>query len=186
MATTVLFVQGAGEGTHDDWDDKLVRDLERALGNGYSVLYPRMPDEAEPNYPAWKQKLVATFRELEDGAILVGHSFGGAVLMQVLVEHPPECRLGAIALIAAPFIGEGGWSIDPMQPMDDLASRLPAGVPVFLYHGDGDREVQPEHLSLYAKAIPRAIARILEQRDHQLHNDLSEVARDIRSVSDDA
>jgi len=178
----VLFVQGAGEGTYEDWDNKLVRDLERELGSGYAVLYPRMPDEAQPRYSAWKKKLLDTFHELEDGAIVVGHSFGGAVLIQVLAEHPPKCRLGAISLIAAPFMGEGGWPSDHMQPMNDMADRLPADVPVLLYHGVDDRDVPPEHLSLYVKAIPQAVARVLEHRDHQLNDDLSEVARDIRSV----
>src|SRR5215469_8678211 len=47
MVKQVLFVQGAGEAAHDAWDAKLVRSLERALGEGYRVLYPRMPDEAD-------------------------------------------------------------------------------------------------------------------------------------------
>jgi hypothetical protein len=50
MPKQVLFIQGAGAAVHDAWDDKLVRSLERALGDGYSVLYPRMPDEADPHY----------------------------------------------------------------------------------------------------------------------------------------
>ncbi|MFC0505264.1 hypothetical protein [Micromonospora costi] len=47
----VLFIQGGGAGTHDDWDDKLVDSLRRKLGNGYEVRYPRMPDEGDPSYP---------------------------------------------------------------------------------------------------------------------------------------
>jgi hypothetical protein len=38
-------------------------------------------------------------------------------------------------------------------------------------------------LELYAKLIPRAVVRRLAGRDHQLGNDLSEVARDIRSLN---
>ena len=30
----ILFIQGAGEGTYDEWDDKLVDSLRRALGDG--------------------------------------------------------------------------------------------------------------------------------------------------------
>jgi hypothetical protein len=32
MKTQVLFVQGAGEGVHDQWDDKLVESLRRLRG----------------------------------------------------------------------------------------------------------------------------------------------------------
>ena len=45
--TDVLFVQGAGEGVHDDWDRKLVESLRRELGPHYDVRYPRMPNEAD-------------------------------------------------------------------------------------------------------------------------------------------
>lgn len=181
MPRQVLFIQGAGESTHDAWDDKLVRSLERELGNGYTVRYPRMPGEADPRYSAWKTALLDEFDGLEDGAILIGHSVGGAILVHVLAEQQPKQRLGAISLIAAPFIGEGGWPSGDI-PRLDFAERLPADVPVFLYHGTADDVVPFEHVQLYAKIIPRAAVRALKHRDHQLNDDLSEVARDISSL----
>ena len=109
MAGQILFVQGAGRGTHDCWDNKLVASLEHELGDGYAVRYPRMPGEDDPGYAAWKAALTAEFASLEDGAILVGHSIGGTILLHMLAERPPEFRIGGLFLIAAPFIGEGGW-----------------------------------------------------------------------------
>jgi Zinc-binding dehydrogenase len=50
MAHQVLFIQGGGEGTHEEWDNKLVESLERELGPDYAVCYPRMPPEADPKY----------------------------------------------------------------------------------------------------------------------------------------
>lgn len=44
----ILFIQGGGEGTHDEWDDKLVDSLRRELGDGWDILYPRMPGEDDP------------------------------------------------------------------------------------------------------------------------------------------
>ena len=38
-----------------------------------------------------------------------------------------------------------------------------------------------EEWELYARALPQATVYVLPGRDHQLNNDLSEVARDIRS-----
>jgi hypothetical protein len=38
------------------------------------------------------------------------------------------------------------------------------------------------HVDLYAKAIPQARVRRLKSRDHQLNNDLSEIAEDIRRM----
>ena len=183
MPRHVLFVQGAGQGTYDTWDNKLVRSLEQALGAGYVVHYPRMPDEGDPRYAAWKATLLEVLDGLDEGAVLVGHSAGGTLLLYALAEHPPRQELGGIALIAAPFLGEGGWPSDDPKPRPDLAERLPARVPVFLYHGTADREVPYAHVRLYAKALPRATVRTLEHRDHQLNDDLREVARDIASLT---
>jgi predicted alpha/beta hydrolase family esterase len=181
MAKQVLFIQGAGEGVHDCWDNKLVASLERELGEGYIVRYPRMPDEDDPTYAAWKATLTAEFSALQDGAILVGHSVGGTILIHVLAEQPPKLEIGGLFVIAAPFIGAGGWPSDDIDDTD-LSERLPSGVPVYLYHGTNDEIVPSAHVHLYADAIPHAVVRMLEHSDHQLNEDMSDVARDIRSV----
>ena len=35
----VLFIQGGGAGTHDEWDDKLVDSLRREIGPSYEVRF---------------------------------------------------------------------------------------------------------------------------------------------------
>lgn len=179
MPRQVLFVQGAGEGTHDAWDDKLVRSLETELGPQYAVRYPRMPNEADPQYAAWKAELFRQFDDLDEDAILIGHSVGGTLLIHAVAEYRPQRKWRAIVLIAAPFLGEGGWSGDGTDPQTNLAEELGADVPVLLYHGAADDEVPPGHMQLYAAAIPHARTRVLADRDHQLNNDLSEIARDL-------
>ncbi|XKM42275.1 alpha/beta fold hydrolase [Rhizobium ruizarguesonis] len=126
MAKQVLFNQGAGEGVHDRWDNKLVASLERELGKTYAVRYPHMPCEDNPRYAAWKATLVSEFAALEDGSLLVGHSVGGTILTHVLAEQPPKVRLAGLFIIAAPFIGEGGWPSDDIDDGKDLTKRLPA------------------------------------------------------------
>lgn len=182
MTKQVLFVQGGGEDVHDRWDDKLVASLERELGEGYAVRYPRMPDEGDPQYAAWSKALLDEISGLPAGAMVVGHSVGATILLQHLARHAPTQRLGGIFLVAAPFLGEGGWPSDEVEPITDFARLLPADVPVTLYHGDADEVVPFAHLRLWARAIPRAVVRALAHRNHQLDDDLSEVARDIRAV----
>src|SRR5688500_2258808 len=111
----VLFIQGGGAGTHDDWDNRLVESLGRALGLNYEIRYPQMPSEDDPSYTAWKATIETELAALDDGAILVGHSLGGTVLVNVLAEDPPEREFGAIFLISAPFVGEGGWPADDLK-----------------------------------------------------------------------
>jgi len=179
----VLFVQGAGPEVHDEWDSKLVESLRRGLGQSYQVRYPRMPDEGDPHMATWRPVLQQELASLRPGAVVVGHSVGGTMLIHVLADAAPAITLAAIVLIAAPFIGDGGWPSDEIAPRTDFGEQLPATVPVLLYHGEEDAEVPVTHVDLYAAAIPRARVRRLAGRDHQLNNDLSEVARDILELT---
>jgi pimeloyl-ACP methyl ester carboxylesterase len=175
----LLFIQGGGKGTHDEWDRKLVESLRRELGEGYEIHYPRMPDEDSPSYATWKAKLERLFETLRDGAILVGHSVGGTILLKALSEQPRVRSFAALFLIAAPFLGDGGWSVDDLRFPPDLGASLPASLPIHFYHGLDDETAPPSHLDLYARAVPRARVHRLPGRDHQLNNDLREVARAI-------
>ena len=186
MMRQVLFVQGAGEGVHDHWDNRLVDSLRSELGPDYEIRYPVMPNEADPQYAAWKQALEQELAVLEHGAVVVGHSVGGTILINVLAEQMPQPNLGAICLISAPFIGAGGWESDDLEPRSDLATRLPRDVPIFLYHGRDDKTVPFAHVELYARAFPGVHVRRLANRDHQLNNDLSQVVSDIRQLGSDS
>jgi pimeloyl-ACP methyl ester carboxylesterase len=66
--------------------------------------------------------------------------------------------------------------------MADLGSVRPREIPVFLYHGTNDATAPVAHLDLNARAIPHAVVRRITGVDHQLNDDLSIVATDIRSL----
>jgi len=176
----ILFIQGGGAGAHDEWDDKLVESLRRELRGGYEVRYPRMPDEDDPSYARWSAAIRREMADLDDGAVVAGHSVGATILVNALAEHPPERGLGAIVLIAAPFVGEGGWPGSEFELTSELGARLPPGVRVHVFHGLRDETAPPSHADLYASAIPQAQVHRLPGRDHQLNNNLSEVAEAIR------
>jgi predicted alpha/beta hydrolase family esterase len=179
----LLFVQGGGKGAHDEWDNKLVASLRQELGQDYEIHYPRMPSEDSPSYALWKTALETAFETLQDGAILVGHSVGATILIKVLTEQRSTRRFGAIFLIAAPFVGQGGWSADDLQFPPDLAARLPKDVPIHFFHGLKDETAPASHSELYARAIPQAHVHRLPGRDHQFNNDLREVAAAIFRIA---
>jgi pimeloyl-ACP methyl ester carboxylesterase len=173
----VLFIQGAGAGTHDEWDNHLVDSLRRELGAGYEIRYPRMPAEGDPSYARWSATIAQEIAALDDGAVVVGHSVGATMLAHVLSRQPPPCRLRAIVLLAAPFVGAGGWPGDEFELPSDLGARLPHGVPIHVFHGLQDETAPPAHADLYASAVPQAQVRRLPGHDHQLNNDLGPVAQ---------
>ena len=180
----ILFIQGGGAGVHDDWDDKLVDSLRRELGDTYEIRYPRMPGEDDPGFATWSAAIRREVAGLTDGAVVAGHSLGAPLLVNALAEWPPEPALGAIALISAPFVGAGGWPADEYSLPEDLGARLPPGVPVHVFQGLADDTVTPDHADRYAQVIPQAQVHRLPGRDHQLGNDLTEVAAAITDLGE--
>lgn len=184
MITQALFLQGAGPGAHEA-DHKLVSSLRRLLGSSYEVDYPAMPNEADADYATWKRCLEAELTKSSDPVVLVGHSVGGSILIKAMTEVEVRRPIAGIFLIAAPIWGGDGWRYQGYEALAlprDAARKLPAGVPIFLYHGRDDGVVPFAHLALYARKLPHATTRELDGRGHQLNNDLSEVARDILAL----
>ena len=141
-----------------------------------------MPDEDDPSYARWSAAIRREMADLDAGAVVVGHSVGATILINALAEQPPVRELGAIVLIAAPFVGEGGWPSDDFEPTSDLGARLPQGVRVDVFHGLQDDTALPAHAALYAQVIPQAHVHLLAGRNHQLNNDLSEVGKAINAT----
>jgi hypothetical protein len=106
----------------------------------------------------------------------------GCWLINALAENPPDRKLSGVFLIAAPFVGAGGWPSEEIKPSPELGARLPEATPIYLYHGSADDTAPFAHIYLYARAIPYALVHRLEGRNHQLDDDLAEVAADVRAL----
>ncbi len=177
---TILFIQGGGDGAHDEWDNKLVDSLRAALGDGFEIRYPRLPAEDDPSEASWGPAIRQELAALDDGDIVIGHSVGATILVHVLAADSPNVRFAAIVLLAPPFVGSEGWPGDEFVLPSDLGARLPPDTPVDLYVGLDDDTVPLVHADLYARAIPQARVHRLPGRDHQFGNDLGDVADAIR------
>ena len=141
---------------------------DRELGDGYEVRYPRMPDEEDPSYARWSPAIRRELAALDDGVSWPVDSVGGTILINTLAERPLQRQFSLIVLIAAPFVGPGGWPSDEFELPPDLGARPPQGVPVHVFHGLGDETAPPSHADLYASVIPQAQLHRLPGRDHQL------------------
>ena len=182
MKRHILFIHGGGDGAHEA-DEKLADSLRRELGDAYDVRSPQMPDEGDPAYGAWRDRISQELATTDGEWILVGHSFGGSILLRYLTEGKTEKPVAGVFLAATPYWGAENWEIEEYELPKDFASKLPKGLPMFLYHGREDEEVPFEHLALYSEKLPDAAVRAVEGRGHQFGDDLSEVARDIKNVS---
>ncbi|MGH3087451.1 MAG: RBBP9/YdeN family alpha/beta hydrolase [Rubrobacteraceae bacterium] len=181
MKKHILFVHGGGEGAHEE-DKKMAMSLGDSLGNGYDVHAPKMPDEDNPEYEAWKQKISDELAATDGEAILVGHSLGASILVKYLSEAKVETPLAGIFLIAPPFWSAEDWEVPEYELGKDFAAKLPESAPIFLYHSRDDEWVPFAHLAIYAEKLPNATVREFDGRGHQFEDGLSEVARDIESL----
>jgi uncharacterized protein len=183
MANQVLFVHGGGGGAFED-DSKLVTSLRSKLGAEYVVRYPKMPNEEDPDYEVWKDAIAGELAAMGTGAILIGHSIGASVAIRAVVDGSIEPSLAGVFLLATPFWHDHEvWHWKEVELPKNAAERIPDGMPVFLYHGRQDEVVPFSHVEMYAQALPQATVRRLDGRNHQLNDDLTEVAQDILLLS---
>jgi predicted alpha/beta hydrolase family esterase len=178
MTGSVLFIHGGGPGACEA-DRPLAQSLQRALGAGYDVVYPQMPDEENCPYPEWKAQIDACLAAMTGPVTLVGHSIGGSVLLKYLCERPAPPDLAGLFVVAAPYWGADDWHWDEMNLPADAATRLAGDWALVLWHSRDDEVVPYSHLTLYAARLPRAVIRTVDGLGHQFGEDLAPVAAEI-------
>lgn len=186
MTTGVVFVHGAGAGAHRE-DQRLVDDLAQELGPGFTITYPAMPDEEDPRFGPWGDLLAEVMPEPGGDLVLVGHSFGASVLLKTVAAAEVPDQIVGLFLLATPFWGGDGWRYEGFETLEvspELASHLPEGLPIFLYHCRDDEIVPFEHLDMFSRVLPQATPRRFGDGGHQLVDRIPVVARDMRLVTD--
>lgn len=178
----VLFLQGGGGEEDYAADAKLVASLQNALKDNYKVHYPLLPNDSVPDLGREKQ-IGKEISLIMDNTILVGHSLGASMLLKYLSENPVKIKMAGIFLIATPFwSGEEDWK-KAFILNQGFADKIPNDIPIFLYHCKDDEEVSFDHLERYVQHLPQATVREIAFGGHQLNNDLSLVAKDIKSLN---
>jgi len=183
MITRVLFIHGAGNGAYDE-DRLLATSLQKELGSNYEVDYLKMPDEENAPYELWKETIEKEIDADQAPLILVGHSMGASYIVKILTEIKQNTSLIGIFLLETPFWGGDGWLYEGYEEVEfpkDAAAKLPQDMMVF-YHTHDDEVVPFSHLDLYAKVFPHAKRREINAGGHQLGNDLSKIATDIKRL----
>jgi serine hydrolase len=177
----ILFIQGGGDGGYEA-DTALVASLQKALGKGYDVDYPEMHSDESASDFGWTQQIGEKISETKTDIILVGHSFGASMILKYLSERSVNKKIGGVFLIATPFWdGNEDWQ-KGLKLQEDFADKLPDKVPIFFYHCQDDEEIPFSHLQYYKQKLTQATFREIKSGGHQLNNDLTLVANDIKSL----
>ena len=178
---TILFIHGGGEGAYSA-DKKLVDRLSKSLDNKYEIIFPKVPDESDPDYEKYKITIEEELNKITSGLILSGHSLGACLMLKYISEREIKKDIYGIFLLSAPFWGPGGWEFEGFSINNELAAKKVSNTPVFFYHGTHDEIVPFSHLALYKAKFPHAKFREMAGQGHQFEDDLSEVAKDITDL----
>jgi len=181
MKKKILFIQGGGNGGYEA-DAKLVASLQAVLGYEYEVHYPQMKtNEGEPGF-GWCNEIGKEIEAMKGKLILVAHSLGTSILLKYLSENEVKKEIAGIFLISTPFwSGDEDWK-QGLKLREDFADKLPKNAPFFFYQSRDDDEVPFAHVKLYAQKLPWATVCEIANGGHQLGNDLTVVANDIKKL----
>ena len=178
----VLFIQGASDGAHEA-DRALADALGGVLGHGFRVHFPRMPHEEAPDNDVWKCAISTALRRTP-AAFLVAHSAGAAIVADMLAQGAADAatltRLRGLFLLAPPFVGEGGWTLDGFHLDRPVEIEALAGLPLHLYFGSADTTVPPAHADSYARLFPGAAIHRLPGCGHPFEG---RIARDVLALA---
>ena len=177
----LLFVQGAGSMHEPDGSGRLAAYLSNELGSSYRVIAPEMPDADSPRYQPWRDRIEQELEVIDDDVIVVGHSFGGSVVLKYFAEGSYQKPVPGLFLISVPDWGPGGWAYEEFAVPDDVGSRMPTSS-IFLYHSRHDPEVPFAHLAYYQERLPTATARAIAGSEHSFLEGLPVLIDDIRSL----
>jgi uncharacterized protein len=181
MTKQVIFFHGGDSEADYEADTKLVDSLKAKLGAGYSIHYPLLANDGTPDLGRRKQ-ISDEISASADNVILVGHSFGGSMLLACLSEIKIARKIAGVFLLAPPFWqGNEDW-VQAFKLQPDFAKQLDKKTPLYFYHCRDDQEVPFAHMSIYKQHLPWASFREISVGGHQLNNDLTIVANDIRSI----
>jgi uncharacterized protein len=177
----VLFIQGAGSIHDPEGSGRLAAHLANELGTGYRLIAPEMPDADNPHYQPWRDRIARELEAIAEKVILVGHSFGGSVLLKYLAEGSFRKPVRGLFLVSVPNWGPDGWAYSEFAAPNDLGSRLPTSR-IFLYHSRDDPEVPFGHLAYYQDHLPTATARPIDGAEHSFVEGLPTLVDDIQNL----
>jgi predicted alpha/beta hydrolase family esterase len=174
----LLFLPGAGDPQHPQGSGHLASYLARELSPEVEVRAPAMPDPEDPHYQSWRDEIERQLADLEEPALVVGHSLGGSVLLKYLAEGNHADSIAALFLVSTPFWGS---DLPSFALPDDFAAQLP-DLPIFLYHSRDDPEIPVSHLRRYQEHLPHATTRLIDGSEHSFTDGLPQLVRDIQAI----
>ncbi len=166
---------GEGKGSYD-----LVKYLKSKLSAEFEILFPTIEKPTSPTYEKYKKMFAASFAEITEPVILIGHSLGGSMLLKYLSEEKSTISISGLFLVSTPH-----WksNMKEFQLKTDFQNLIPGIPAIFLYHSKNDKYVPIENLKFYETVFKTATVRELPGTDHAFAKGLPKLVSDIKQLA---
>lgn len=157
----------------DDWKPW----IRKMLPENYEIITPQMPNKTNARYEEWKLWFEKFIPFLNNGVILIGHSQGGIFLAKYLSENQFPKKIKAVMLVGAIYDKDcGGYPALSFSLPNTLNLQTDK---IYLYHSKDDPVVPFSALEQYQKALPNAVVRVFEDRQHINQEEFPELLEDL-------
>lgn len=154
--------------------------LRRALGEGYEVILPVMPNKTNAQYKEWKIWFEKLTPFIGNNVVLVGHSLGGIFLAKYLSENEFSKKIKAVILVAPVFDkDEEGYGVATFSLPEKLDLKTDK---IIIYHSKDDPVVSISSLEKYVEKLPQAERKIFKDGGHFTQEEFPELVQDILAL----
>jgi predicted alpha/beta hydrolase family esterase len=159
--------------------------LDKALGNNFQIIRPRMPLQDYASYNDWKIYFERFTPYLKDNVILIGGSLGGIFLAKYLSENKFPKKILSTYLVCPPFdntlAGEdlaGGFKLkSDLSLLEDNSRNL------YLLFSEDDDVVPVSHAKKYGDKLKNA--KIVIYKSKNGHFKISKFPEIIKMIKGD-
>lgn len=133
----VTIIHGSYGHPNENWFPWLKKELEQI---GYQVFVPKFPTPKNQNLDTWMEIFKDYEKNLNDDAILIGHSLGSAFILNILEKMDGEVKAcffvsGFIGLLNNEFDKINKTFTDKKFSWDKIKNNCRN---FFIYHSDND------------------------------------------------
>ncbi len=156
--------------------------FQEKLGDEYDVLIPDMPNKMNAKYLEWKIWFEKLIPLMDEKVAFIGHSLGGIFLAKYLSENSFPKTIKATFLIATPYNTTNNHPLADFVISEQLEGLEKQAGKLFIYHSKDDPVVPFEDLQKYVIALPKAQAKIFEDRKHFNQPEFPELVENIKTL----
>jgi predicted alpha/beta hydrolase family esterase len=182
MGYEILFIQGAGDVTTAQ-EQVIVDALRINLGDGFTIIYPPMPDADHPAYLAWEAVLTKHLRRPSGKVILLGHSLGASIILKHFSREPVPAKVIGMILFGVPYWKHQHWDVSEYEIADNFLGNLSTLENIYFYHSMDDEVIPDQQFKSYQKLIPNAHWRVFSGMDHSYHGAIPDMIKDIQDLA---